>query len=287
MRGIGCLLLACGVAAAEPRVDAKLNAHTIEAIRIQLSDINADVSIKIEQVTARELVVTVETDRGILVRPIEVASRNRDDVAQAIALKVAGIVEQALAMKPLAITAPPRFDLPISIAHPIQQDADRHGYLAEVGVDNLSAVHAAGGMEWRGDSLVLETVASVRGGPADERAVANGRLLVADTGAAVGLRVFTTHSIVALGVHADVGVRRLDVSGVSADGRVGESISYAFAASPGADLRWLMTSRLELRAAVSALLTFDRPVFSLDGMASADVAAPAAVTTMSLVFRTP
>jgi hypothetical protein len=112
-------------------------------------------------------------------------------------------------------------------------------------------------------------------------------MTIADTSAAVGLRVFTTHSIVALGVHADVGVRRLDVSGASADGRVGESISYMLAASPGADLRWLMTSRLELRAAVSALLTFDRPVFSLDGMASADVAAPAAVTTMSLVFRTP
>jgi hypothetical protein len=112
-------------------------------------------------------------------------------------------------------------------------------------------------------------------------------MTIADTSAAVGLRVFTTHSIVALGVHADVGVRRLDVSGVAADGRAGESISYMLAASPGADLRWLMTSRLELRAAVSALLTFDRPVFSFDGMASADVAAPAAVTTMSLVFRTP
>jgi hypothetical protein len=281
------LLLACGVAAAEPRVDAKLSPHTIEAIRIQLSDINADVSIKIEQVTARELVVTVESERGILVRSIDVASRNRDDVAQAIALKVAELVEKALAMKPLAITAPPMFDLPIAITHPLKEDGDRHGYLAEVGVDNLAALHAAGGIEWRGDRLVLETVASVRGGPADERAVANGRLTVADTGAAVGLRVFTTHSIVALGVHADVGVRRLDVSGASADGRVGESISYMLAASPGADLRWLMTSRLELRAAVSALLTFDRPVFSLDGMASADVAAPAAVTTMSLVFRTP
>jgi hypothetical protein len=283
-------LLLCGVAAAEPRIDAKLSPHTIEAIRIQLSDIDADVSIAIEHVSARELVVTVETDRGILVRPIEISSRNRDDVAHAVALKVAELVEQALAMKPLAITAPPAFDVPIAIetvGHDIAVDDDRHGYLAEVGVDNLTAMHAAGGVEWRGDSVVLETVASVRGGPASERAVANGRMTIADTSAAVGLRLFTTHSIVALGVHADVGVRRLDVSGVAADGRVGESISYALAASPGADLRWLMTSRLELRAAVSALLTFDRPVFSFDGMARADVAAPAAVTTMSLVFRTP
>lgn len=59
------------------------------------------------------------------------------------------------------------------------------------------------------------------------------------------------------------------------------------AASPGVDVRWLMTPRLEVRAAVSTLLTFDRPVFSLDGMANADVAAPSVVTTMSIVFLAP
>lgn len=142
-------------------------------------------------------------------------------------------------------------------------------------------------MEWRGNHVVIETVASLRGGPDTELSVANARVDVADTSAMLGLRVFTPHSIVAVGAHADAGVRRLEVSGVSADGRMGEARSYVLAASPGIDLRWLVTSRLEVRAAVSALLTFDRPVFSLDGMASADVAAPAAVTTMSIVFLAP
>lgn len=282
----------CGVAAAEPRVDGKLSTRAIDAIRIQLSDIDADVSITIEQAAARELVVTIETEDRTIVRTIEIASGRAEDVERALALKIAGLVERALAIEPLRISEQPTIDFPSvemieHVATPLQ---DARGYVAELGIDGLvgkTALHVAGGVEWRGDRVVIETVASVRGSPEMELAMASGRLRVADANAMLGMRVFTTHSIIAVGAHADVGVRRLDVAGVASDGRMGESRWYVLAASPGVDVRWLMTPHLEVRAAVSALLTFDRPVFSLDGMAAADIAAPAAVTTMSIVFLAP
>ena len=294
MRALCCLLLVCGVAAAEPRIEVTgLGSRAIETIRIQLSDIDADVTISIERASVGELVVTVVSEHGTIVRTIEIANGRRDDVDHAIALKIADLVEQAIAMKPLAISAPLAIEFPVAmpaievIEHPVVRHEKPHSYIAELGIDMQTALHAGGGIAWRCDHVVLETVASIRARPETELAVASGRMSIADTNAMVGMRVFTTHSIIAVGAHADVGVRRLDVSGASSDGRMGEARTYLLAASPGVDVRWLMTPRLEVRAAVSALLTFDRPVFSLDGTARADVAAPSAVTTMSIVFLAP
>lgn len=203
VRALCCLLLVCGVAAAEPRIEVTgLGRRAIETIRIQLSDIDADLSISIEQASVGELVVRVESDHPTIVRAIEIPSGRADDVEHAIALKIADLVEQALAIKPLAITQQPAIEMPTSelyaiavIDHPVVRDRDRLGFLAELGVDGLTgktALHAAAGIAWRRDHVLLETVASLRGSPETEVSIATGRMSVADTTASVHTRTLAS-----------------------------------------------------------------------------------------------
>lgn len=327
MRAFGGWLVAAGMlvsgvaAAGPPRIalhaspTTRLTQRTREAIRIQLSDVgvvdddsasDTAITVHIEHSRPSDLVVTVTYEDRVIVRLLELPTAARGEVDRAIALKIAELVDEVMRPRvdaPIASQIDMQIETPFvprvtaaspARPHPIEEQLPRYiaelGLVGLVGADQIgmqTALHVAAGVQWHGDNALLETVASVRVGPEAAVTTSNGSLVVDDASAMLGARIFTTHSTIAVGAHADIGVRRLEVSGIAPDGRTGRAVARALAAAPGIDVRWHMSSRLEMRASVSALLTFDRPVFSLDGMATVDVAALSAVTTMSLVLLVP